>query len=139
MKINTSTDYAIRILICLAKAGHVVSSSQLSQDLNISVLLVLAKLQNAGMVNAAYGCAGGYTLAYDPGEISIQNVIHVMEGIHLIESSENSMFAIYINNYNSLPPATADLGALIRQLQEQPGLASTLAQLLNGAVQDTIG
>ena len=53
MKINTSTDYAIRILICLAKAGHVVSSSQLSQDLNISsryVLLVLAKLQNAGMV-----------------------------------------------------------------------------------------
>ena len=104
MKINTSTDYAIRILICLAKAGHVVSSSQLSQDLNISsryVLLVLAKLQNAGMVNAAYGCAGGYTLAYDPGEISIQNVIHVMECIHLIESSENSMFAIYINNYNN--------------------------------------
>ena len=99
MKINTSTDYAIRILICLAKAGHVVSSSQLSQDLNISsryVLLVLAKLQNAGMVNAAYGCAGGYTLAYDPGEINIQNAIHVMEGIHLIESSENSMFAIYI-------------------------------------------
>ena len=90
MKINTSTDYAIRILICLAKAGHVVSSSQLSQDLNISsryVLLVLAKLQNAG----------------------------------------------------SLPPATADLGALIRQLQEQPGLASTLAQLLNGAVQGTTG
>ena len=39
----------------------------------------------------------------------------------------------------SLPPATADLGALIRQLQEQPGLASTLAQLLNGAVQDTTG
>lgn len=107
MKINTSTDYAIRILICLAKAGHVVSSSQLSQDLNISsryVLLVLAKLQNAGMVNAAYGCAGGYTLAYDPGEISIQNVIHVMEGIHLIESSENSMFAIYINNYNNAIP-----------------------------------
>ena len=68
------------------------------------------------MVNAAYGCAGGYTLAYDPGEINIQNVIHVMEGIHLIESSENSMFAIgihliessensmfamYINNYNN--------------------------------------
>ena len=104
MKINTSTDYAIRFLICLAKAGHVVSSSQLSQDLNISsryVLLVLATLQNAGMVNAAYGCAGGYTLAYDPGEINIQNVIHVMEGIHLIESSENSMFAIYINNYNN--------------------------------------
>ena len=39
----------------------------------------------------------------------------------------------------SLPPATADLGALIRQLQEQPGLASTLAQLLNGAVQGTTG
>ena len=39
----------------------------------------------------------------------------------------------------SLPPATADLGELIRQLQEQPGLASTLAQLLNGAVQDTTG
>lgn len=39
----------------------------------------------------------------------------------------------------SLPPATADLGDLIRQLQEQPGLASTLAQLLNGAVQGTTG
>ena len=39
----------------------------------------------------------------------------------------------------SLPPATADLGELIRQLQEQPGLASTLAQLLNGAAQGTTG
>lgn len=39
----------------------------------------------------------------------------------------------------SLPPATADLGDLIRQLQEQPGPASTLAQLLNGAVQGTTG
>ena len=39
----------------------------------------------------------------------------------------------------NLPSSSADLGELIRQLQEQPGLASTLAQLLNGAVQDTTG
>lgn len=35
--------------------------------------------------------------------------------------------------------ASPDLTELIRQLQQQPGLASTLAQLLNGAAQDATG
>lgn len=39
----------------------------------------------------------------------------------------------------SQAPASPDLTELIRQLQQQPGLASTLAQLLNGAAQDVTG
>lgn len=39
----------------------------------------------------------------------------------------------------SQAPASPDLTELIRQLQQQPGLASTLAQLLNGAAQDATG
>ena len=36
MRLNRSTDYAIRMLICLAKASGAVSSSQLARTIGVS-------------------------------------------------------------------------------------------------------
>ena len=81
MRLNRSTDYAIRMLICLAKASGAVSSSQLARTIGVSpryLLQIGARLRDAGFVSVSFGAAGGYRLL--PGEISLLDVITAMEG-----------------------------------------------------------
>ena len=50
MQLNSSTDYAIRMLICLAKASGAVSSSQLARTIGVSpryLLQIGARLRDA--------------------------------------------------------------------------------------------
>ena len=51
MRLNRSTDYAIQVLLYLAKAGKTVSSSKLAAAIGVShryLLQVSAKLRAAG-------------------------------------------------------------------------------------------
>ena len=59
MRLNRSTDYAIRMLICLAKASGAVSSSQLARTIGVSpryLLQIGARLRDAGFVSVSFGC-----------------------------------------------------------------------------------
>ena len=83
MRLNRSTDYAIRMLICLAKASGAVSSSQLARTIGVSpryLLQIGARLRDAGFVSVSFGAAGGYRLSRLPGEITLLDVITAMEG-----------------------------------------------------------
>lgn len=82
MQINTSTDYAVRIILYLAKRRITVSSSKLAANIGISsryLLQIGARLRNADLISVAYGSAGGYMLKRPPNEISLHNIISVME------------------------------------------------------------
>ena len=75
MRLNKSTDYAIQMLLYLAKAGKTVSSSKLAAAIGVShryLLQISAKLRAAGFIRAAHGpiWRGG-----------IGKVIIAMEGI----------------------------------------------------------
>lgn len=83
MQLNRSTDNAIRMLICLAKASGAVSSSQLARTIGVSpryLLQIGARLRDAGFVSVRFGAAGGYRLSRLPAEISLLDVITAMEG-----------------------------------------------------------
>ena len=80
MQLNRSTDYAIQMLLYLAKAGKTVSSSKLAAAIGVShryLLQISAKLRAAGFIRAAYG---GLKLVKDPDEISLYDIILSMEG-----------------------------------------------------------
>ena len=82
MQINASTDYAVRMLLYLAKLNRTVSSSRLAAALGISaryLLQVGARLRDAGLVSVTHGPASGYTLKRFPDEISLYEIISVME------------------------------------------------------------
>ena len=82
MQLNVSTDYAIRMVLFLAKNAKTVSSSKLSKELGVSsryLLQIAAKLRNAGIVAVSYGPSGGYGLAQPTKDISIFDIIIVME------------------------------------------------------------
>lgn len=83
MRLNCSTDYAIRILIYLAKEASAVSSVKLSQKVGVSpryLLQIGAKLRNAELITTTYGPTGGYSINRPANEISLYDIIAAMEG-----------------------------------------------------------
>ena len=84
MQLNRSTDYAIQMLLYLAKAGKTVSSSKLAAAIGVShryLLQISTKLRAAGFIRAAHGPSGGLVLIKHPDEISLYDVIISMERI----------------------------------------------------------
>ena len=84
MQLNRSTDYAIQMLVYLAKAGKTVSSSRLAAAIGVShryLLQISTKLRAAGFIRAAHGPSGGLVLIKHPDEISLYDVIISMERI----------------------------------------------------------
>ena len=91
MRINKSTDYAIKILLYLANRDGQVSSSELSKQLSISkryLLQIAAKLRDAGIVCVFKGTDGGYKLIKEIDDISLYLVFNLMQdSTHLIPCS----------------------------------------------------
>ena len=83
MQLNRSTDYAIQMLLYLAKVGKTVSSSKLAAAMGVShryLLQISAKLRAAGFIRAAHGPSGGLKLDKAPEEINLYDIILSMEG-----------------------------------------------------------
>ena len=84
MRLNKSTDYAIQMLLYLAKAGKTVSSSKLAAAIGVShryLLQISAKLRAARLIRAAHGSSGGLVLITHPHQTSLFAVTIRMEGI----------------------------------------------------------
>ena len=83
MRLNCSTDYAIRILIYLAKEASVVSSAKLSEKVGVSpryLLQIGAKLRKAELITTTYGPSGGFSIKRPANGISLYDIILSMEG-----------------------------------------------------------
>ena len=84
MQLNRSTDYAIQMLVYLAKNGQTLSSTKLAASLGISyryLLQISSKLRAAGLILAVHGPSGGLKIFKNPEEISLHDVILSMEGV----------------------------------------------------------
>ena len=85
MKISTKGRYGVRILMDLAlyakDAPRLMSEISLSQNISKKYISQLTlKLNNAGLITSFRGAKGGFKLALAPKEISLLNIIEVMEG-----------------------------------------------------------
>ena len=83
MYITQETDYAIRILFCLAQAERRKDARAISEEMSVTLrfaLKILGKLSAANLVRSYKGNRGGYELGRPPAEISLQDIILVTEG-----------------------------------------------------------
>ena len=83
MQLKVSTDYAIRIVLHLAVKGGAATSSELSGQMGIpqSVIATLAKpLQKAGILTTQRGTGGGFALGRAPEQISLHEIVNLVEG-----------------------------------------------------------
>ncbi len=85
MRISTKGRYGLRILLDLAL--HTESRPRMLRDIAESqgisekyLSRLIVDLRHANLVNSVRGAKGGYILARNPAEITILEVVEVMEG-----------------------------------------------------------
>ncbi len=83
MKISTKSRYGLKAVHYLAKnTSDVLPISKISADLEISqdyLEQLLRLLKKAGIIETTRGVQGGYKLARNPSEITVGEVLRVLE------------------------------------------------------------
>ena len=84
MQITRQADYAVRAVLYLAKNGEQRSAtSQVAQEQRIPpsfLAKIISQLSIAGLLHTSRGARGGVTLAREPKEISLLEVIEAIDG-----------------------------------------------------------
>jgi Rrf2 family protein len=82
--ITRKTDYAIRCVLCLAASGkETVMIHEIADEAKIPksfLAKILQRLAKAGIVTSLRGVKGGFKLAKRARDISLLDVVEVMEG-----------------------------------------------------------
>lgn len=83
MKITKEADYALRIVAMLAKSGQQIEAKVIAEQNGIPyrfTLKILRKIVQAGYLKSFRGVNGGYMLNKKPEEITLRNIIEVIDG-----------------------------------------------------------
>jgi transcriptional regulator, Rrf2 family len=83
MHINLESDYAVRIVRCLAQSGEKQDAQTLADKACVSLrftLKIMRKLVAAGLVKSYKGARGGYVLGRPAEAITLRQVIEAVEG-----------------------------------------------------------
>lgn len=96
MQITRQADYAVRAVLHLAKMGGTERSatSAIAREQNIPpsfLAKIISQLSIAGLLHTSRGARGGVTLARDPKDITLLEVVEAIDGpIQLNECVGNS-------------------------------------------------
>ena len=84
MQITRQADYAVRAILYLARLGDQrAATSAVAKDQNIPpsfLAKIISQLSIAGLVHTSRGARGGVTLARNPKEISLLEVVEAIDG-----------------------------------------------------------
>jgi Rrf2 family protein len=85
LKINRQTDYAVRVVLALAKQGQAarLSSAVIQREMQIPkafMARIVAQLAQAGLVTTFPGRDGGLSLPRPPEQITLLQVVEAFEG-----------------------------------------------------------
>lgn len=83
MHLTKETDYAVRIVYCLAKSKERKDARSISEEISVTLrfsLKILHKLVHSGIVKSYKGAKGGYELARTASDINLRQVIEAIEG-----------------------------------------------------------
>jgi Rrf2 family protein len=85
LKINRQTDYAVRVLLALAKQGEGtrLSSAEVRREMLIPQALmarIVAQLARAELINTYPGREGGLMLPRPAAQITLRDVVEAFEG-----------------------------------------------------------
>ena len=85
MQITRQADYAVRAVLHLARVGNAERSatSMIAKEQNIPpsfLAKIISQLSIAGLLHTSRGARGGVTLARDPGDITLLEVVEAIDG-----------------------------------------------------------
>lgn len=82
MQLNITTDYAIRTILFLCQCDEIVTSGEISSNMQIPhnyLAKILKKLKKAELIRSIPGSQGGYMLVKDPEQITLGEIISTTE------------------------------------------------------------
>ena len=83
MRITLESDYALRIVTALAKQDGLMDARALAEETHVTLrfaLKILHKLVQGEFVSSFKGAKGGYRLKRDARDITLKNVIELIDG-----------------------------------------------------------
>jgi Rrf2 family protein len=85
MQITRQADYAVRAVLYLAQADHTerTATSTIAQEQKIPpsfLAKIISQLSIAGLLHTSRGARGGVTLAREPKDISLLEVVEAIDG-----------------------------------------------------------
>lgn len=83
MQFNTTTDYAVRILLYLATVERMAASKEIAEAMNIPpkyITTIVSRLKERKFIQTFQGAGGGYSLIRSPQEITLWDIVDTMEG-----------------------------------------------------------
>ena len=91
LRINRQTDYAVRVLLALAKRGEGVrlSTSEIQQEMLIPkafMTRIVAQLSRDGLLSTFPGREGGLMLPRPASQITLRDVVEAFEGPILLSA-----------------------------------------------------
>ncbi len=95
MYITQETDYAARIVFSLSSAKERKDAKTISEETGVTLrfsLKILHKLVLSGIVKSYKGAKGGYELAKNPEEISVLDIMQVIQGESKMFKCEDSSY-----------------------------------------------
>ncbi|MGD9644692.1 MAG: Rrf2 family transcriptional regulator [Pirellulales bacterium] len=135
MKVSAKTEYACLAMLDLAAShdrGEPVRIRDIADHHDIPsrfLVQILLQLKGAGLVNSTRGASGGYQLSREPEEISLADVVTVIEGpreIATAAAASSPAAKVLANVWNEISAAEA---AQMREI--------TLAELVDRASDQT--
>ena len=90
MKLSVKVDYACRVLAQLARRhggeelAHIEELAKAESVPANYLVQILSELRNGGLITSRRGKQGGYALARPPAEISLFDIVTLIEG-HVLE------------------------------------------------------
>ena len=95
MYLTLESDYAVRIVGCLAEEKARTDAKSISEKTGVTLrfaLKILRKLVNAGIVRSFKGVQGGYELALPPAKITLLDVVTAIDGDMCINRCHDDSF-----------------------------------------------
>ena len=83
MRITLESDYALRLVATLAEADTLLDAKTISEKTLVTqkfALKILRKLVGGGLVCSFKGVKGGYKLKISPEDITLKQVIELIDG-----------------------------------------------------------
>lgn len=83
MRISKKAEYALRALVAIARQPRSWAIQELSTKENIPIKFleqILLALRHGGLLASKRGVGGGYTLLRPPSEITLREVLRILDG-----------------------------------------------------------
>ena len=131
MQITRQADYAVRAVLHLARVGNSERSatSMVAKEQNIPpsfLAKIISQLSIAGLLHTSRGARGGVTLAREPKDITLLEVVEAIDGpIQLNECVGNTGACTFDENCPIKPVWCDAQDELVKRLQN-----TTFAQML---------